>query len=62
MTNAAGESISSISIWIIVDQIGKHDFSGGLIKNNLKETSSDQMNKISVNAILTRRDWNCSTM
>ena len=31
MENIVGESISSITIWNIVNQVGKHDFSCGQI-------------------------------
>ena len=31
VTNVVDEIISSISIWIIVNQLGKHDFSCGQI-------------------------------
>ena len=36
MTNVVCESISSKTMWIIVNQIGKHDFSCGLVVNYLK--------------------------
>ena len=47
VTNAIGESISSITMWNIVNQLGKFDFSCGLVVNHLKERQffSDQMNK-----------------
>ena len=35
--NAVGEHISSINIWSIVNQLGKHDFSCVLEVNNLKD-------------------------
>ena len=35
--NAVGESISSITMWNIVNQLGKHDFSCGAVVNNLKD-------------------------
>ena len=46
MTNAKGESISSISTWNIVNQLGEYDFSYELVINNLKERQpfSDQIN------------------
>ena len=61
MTNA-GESISSISLYNIVNQLGKHDFSYGSIVNNLKDRKrfSDQMNRNRFDPIQVRRDWNCS--
>ena len=37
MTNAIGESIYSISIWNIVNQLGKYDLSCESAVNNLKE-------------------------
>ena len=47
VTNSIGESITSISIWNIVNQFGRYDFSFGLVVNNLKERQrfSDQMNR-----------------
>ena len=36
MTNAVGKSISSVTLWNIVNQLGKHDLSGGAVVNNLK--------------------------
>ena len=64
VTNAIGESISSISIWNIVNQLGKYDFSCGSVVNNLKERqpSSDQMNRNHIALILASRYWNCSTI
>ena len=58
----AGESISSISLYNIVNQLGKHDFSYGSVVNNLKERKlfSDQMNRNRFDPIPARRDWNCS--
>ena len=46
MTNAIGESAFSISIWNIVNRLGKYDFSCGSAVNNLKERQlfSDQVN------------------
>ena len=37
ITNAIDESIYLISMWNIVNQLGKYDFSRGLVENNLKE-------------------------
>ena len=37
MTNGVGESISSVTMWNIVSQLGKHDFSCGAVVNNLKD-------------------------
>ena len=64
VTNVVGESIFAITMWIIVNQIGKHDFSCGSLVNNLKdkELFSDQINRNRFNPIFTRHDWNCSTM
>ena len=38
LTNAIEESISSISIWNIVNHLGKYDFSCRWVVNNLKES------------------------
>ena len=66
VTNVAGESISSIIMWIIVNQIGKLDFSCGcgsiVNKLNDRKLFFDQINTNHWNPIPTRRDWNCSTM
>ena len=35
--NTVDESISSVIMWNIVNQLGKHDFSCGLVVNNLKD-------------------------
>ena len=63
MTNV-GESISSITIYNIVNQLGKRDFSYGSVVNNLEDRKhlSDQMNRNGFNPIPTKRDWNCYTM
>ena len=63
MTNAIGESISSIRIWNIVNKVGKYDFSCGSVVNNLTERQlfSDQMNRNHFDLILARRYWNLST-
>ena len=37
LTNAVGESISPITMWNIVNQLGKHDFSCVWVVNNLKD-------------------------
>ena len=63
MANAAGESISLVTMRNIVNQLGKHDFSCGAVVNNLKEeTFSNKMNSNLFVLILKRRDWNFSTM
>ena len=63
VTNAVGRSISSVAMWNIVNQLGKHDFSCGAVVNNLKgrKLFSDQMNRNRFDPIFTRRDWNCFT-
>ena len=64
MKNVAGESISSVTMWNIVNQLGEHDFSCGQAVNNLKdkELFSDQMNSNHFDPIFARRNWNCFTM
>ena len=64
MTNVIGESISTITIWNIVNELGKHDFSSGFVVNNLKDRKLvfDQMNRNRFDPIFTKRDWNCCTM
>ena len=37
VTNVVGKSISSITMWIIVNQIGKHDLPRRPVLNNLKD-------------------------
>ena len=37
VTNAVSESISSVTMWNIVNQLGKHDFSCGAVLNKLKD-------------------------
>ena len=37
LTNAAGEPISLITMWNIVNQLGKHNFSCVLVVSNLKD-------------------------
>ena len=57
--NAIGDSISSISIWNIENQLGKYDFS---IVNNLKgrQLFPDQIKRNHFDLILARHYWNCS--
>ena len=64
MTNAIGQSISSISIWNIVNQLGRYDFSSESVVNKLKESQhfSDQMNRNRFDLILVRCYWTCSTV
>ena len=57
MTNAAGQNISLVTMWNIVNQLGKHDFSCGAVVNSLKEeTFSNQMNSNLFVLILERRE------
>ena len=51
---------NAISIWNIVNQLGKYDISYGLGVNNLKEKQlfSDQMNRNRFDLILAWRYWN----
>ena len=67
---AIDESVSSVSMWNIVNQLGKHyffvlwlDFSNGKVLN-LKERKlfPDQINRNHIYLILGRRDRNCCTM
>ena len=64
LTNAIDESISSISIWNIMNHLGKYDFSCGSVVNNLKERQifSDHMNRNRFDSILATRYWSCSTI
>ena len=59
--NAIGVNISSVSIWNIANQLGKYDFSGGLVVNRL-QLFSDQMNRNRRGLILARGYRNCSTI
>ena len=47
MLNVAGESVSSITVWVIVNQIGKYDFYGGPVLKSLKDRKlfSDHINR-----------------
>ena len=58
------ESISSITTYNIVNQLGKHDFFCGSVVNNLKDRKLffDQLNRNRFDPISARRDWNCSTL
>ena len=62
--NAIGESISLISIWNIVNQLGKYDFSCESVAKNSKKRQlfSDQMNRNRFVLILARRYSYCSTI
>ena len=64
VTNAKGKNISSVSIWNIVNHLGKYFFSCGSVVNNLEERQlfSDQMNRNRFDLILARRYWNFSTI
>ena len=64
LINAVGECISSITMWNIVNQLGKHDFSCASMVNNLKDRKlfSHQMCRNRFDLILTRRGRNCPTM
>ena len=37
VTNAVGESTSSVTMWNIVNQLGRHGFSCGAVVNNLAD-------------------------
>ena len=64
MVDAISESISSISIWNIVNQLGKYDFSCGLVVNNLKERQlfSNKMNRNRFDLLHGWCYWNCLTI
>ena len=38
LTHAAGELISQITMWNMVNQLGKHDFSCVSVVNNVKDS------------------------
>ena len=59
-----GESISLITMYNIVNQLGKRDFSHRSVVNNLEDRKylSDQMNRNGFNPIPNKHDWNCYTM
>ena len=56
--NAIGKTISSISIWNIVNQLGKYNFSCRPVVNKLE----DQINRNRFDLILARLYWNCPTI
>ena len=60
VTNAIDESISLISIWNIVNQVGKYEFFYGSVVNNFIERQlfPDQMNRNCLDLILDRYYWN----
>ena len=60
--NEIGESIYSISIWNIVIQLDKYDFSCWSVVNNLKVSQLffDQISINSSDLILASDCWNCS--
>ena len=64
VTNVTGESISSIRMWNIINQLGRYDFfSCESVVNNLEEKKIPaQLNTNRSDSILTRCYWNCSTM
>ena len=64
VTNTIGESIPSISIWHIVNQLVKYDFSCGWVVNNLRERQLFFWSIEYFDLILARRywNWNCSTI
>ena len=64
LINAVDECISSITMWNIVNQLGKHDFSYASMVNNLKDRKlfSHQMCRNCFDVVLTRCGWNCPTM
>ena len=60
VTNAIDESISLISIWNIVNQVGKYEFFCGSVVNNFIERQlfPDQMNRNCLDLILDSYYWN----
>ena len=60
VTNAMDESISLISIWNIVNQVGKYEFFCGSVVNNFIERQlfPDQMNRNCLDLILDSYYWN----
>ena len=56
--NAIGKTISSISIWNIVNQLDKYNFSCRPVVNKLE----DQINRNRFDLILARLYWNCPTI
>ena len=63
VTNVGG-SISSTTMYNLVNQLGKRDFSYGSVVNNLKDRKLfyDKMNRNRVDSTSAGRDWNYSTM
>ena len=63
LTNTVGEIISQLTMWNIVNQLGKHNCPCVSVVNNLKDSNffSHQMNRNCFDSILARRDCNCST-
>ena len=61
VTNAVGESISSITMWNIVNHLSKHDVSCGSVVNDLKDRKPlfYQINGNPFDPILTRHHRNC---
>ena len=60
LTNVMGESISSITMYNIVNQLAKHDNCCGSVVNNLKgrKIFTDQINRNSFGIILAWYGWN----
>ena len=58
-----GESISSITMYNIVNKLGMRDFSYGSVVNNLKNRKRffHQMDRNRFDPMPARRDWNCFT-
>ena len=61
VVNAIGESVSSISIWNIVNELGKIDFSCGSVVNNLKENNWIRTSSLAVMVIFFRKCHSKST-
>ena len=63
VTYAIGERVSSTSLWSILNQSGKYDFSCGQRVDNFggRKLFTDEMNRYCLNLILGRRDRSCCT-
>ena len=65
VTNVAGESILSVTMWNIYCELVMHDFSCEFYyRVNMKDRKrfSDQMNRNGFDPVVARRDRSCSTM
>ena len=64
MINVEDENVSSISMWNILNQLVKHEFSCGLAVSNLKQkkTFSNQMNGNILYLVPARRDRSCCSI